>query len=763
MSEHVVNAYDKRTGEHLGKESDSVSYNPARINFLLNRVSQKSRQNTALTVLPYDLSFKSTECHPQDKPSFPPPDDDEFNEIMFEFISDEAKKEINDHCWSSDSKNKTGARDLVLKGQASPPFMKDILIEDIDKLNDDDFLEYFDYLTTKEEFDYSVGCLHSYCKNTLGDDGEVKLFEVPKNVSDSGFLNHLKTINPPNGKTHDYNVNPEIEGVSGTCQDRRTIMDYTGEFLFEKCQNVKYHYEKYRENNAAPGFYMAASLVEEFMHKEYKPISIMTSFGHFKKVEVVKRKKLDNNWAQRSIFAAGHMDGIMGKLLFKNITLSSFKRGERGNAHGTESSEGGFRDLFEKMMKTRISKEAWDKFKVDFYDGNELTLKDLLRETGWSDADVEKWDLSQFPHYMIENLFYYMLCYDWPKVLDVDHFVWLYLIIQLATIDTTIVSNFGNGVELFMRVLASGFFLTAAAGSKTHDKLNSAFNFRQFWEATKVKNELVKQGEEGRISSLIVNELLKSYNAFLLNNSFIHFSDDAVTMAWRRGLVWTEMVDKSSYFANNFMLSIKNEPRNWSFEVGQTELDMVNENRSIFTVLKYSDDLIEEKERKIQFDGVKDFYIKYGYSHRVKHWLPLTSEADENGLLTKGAQFLKFYFVEHERDLGDVIVTEILPVRPHLDVYPKLRFCKQKYDTPFKRLIQIKQLAFFLWPWEKEFNCLKKIHDTYLQKNWPKMKDTIVTPELKQDFDLWFGFIKANSVMLQVFPDRYDVRAFFFP
>jgi len=112
--------------------------------------------------------------------------------------------------------------------------------------------------------------------------------------------------------------------------------------------------------------------------------------------------------------------------------------------------------------------------------------------------------------------------------------------------------------------------------------------------------------------------------------------------------------------------------------------------------------------------------------------------------------------------LGDVIVTEILPVRPHLDVYPKLRFCKQKYDTPFKRLIQIKQLAFFLWPWEKEFNCLKKIHDTYLQKNWPKMKDTIVTPELKQDFDLWFGFIKANSVMLQVFPDRYDVRAFFF-
>jgi len=358
--------------------------------------------------------------------------------------------------------------------------------------------------------------------------------------------------------------------------------------------------------------------------------------------------------------------------------------------------------------------------------------------------------------------FFFSQSFEWPKDFDADHIVWLYLIVVFSILSNIIVSNLGHGNEIFKRLLASGFFLTATGGSKTHDKLNRTFTFAQFVEAKRVRNRL--RALYFKFSSEEILEIEVSYLAFKLGISFVHFSDDCLSSGLRKGIPFAELTNREAYFARHFDLSIKQEPREWPMTTGKEVMNL------LLGVMKtdsaiFGPDCLIMKNEVHRMEGVDSKFDLRTYEQRCNNWYPLLSEYDPDvGLTRKGVSFLRFHFVQ-KIDLNGVV--NLMPVRDKLEVFPKIYFAKQKYDDPAKRLMQLKQLSFFCPIWSKEYQVLHNMHDEYLRMKWPCIGNTKnrfhnprLDESLKNDFNYWFGHVDDNS-FLEIFPSQDYIFKFF--
>jgi len=243
-----------------------------------------------------------------------------------------------------------------------------------------------------------------------------------------------------------------------------------------------------------------------------------------------------------------------------------------------------------------------------------------------------------------------MMSYDWGKTMDEDKYNWLYLFVVLCILDTTIVTDMGFGPELYRRILASGLFLTASGGSKTHDALNHAYQFAQHEVAQRVflKLRTKVDGEERR-------KLTCSYHAFILGSPFNSYSDDCMLMAWRFGIAWGQLLNRNAYMARSFLLAVKLQDREWESPIG------VEENGRVIALVQASRDELSKicgdlailEQYHEPMDGVSTSFLFKPFEVLCKDWYPLTSKVNENGIDKDGygVNFLKFYFVDLQDEL----------------------------------------------------------------------------------------------------------------
>jgi len=279
---YTVSSFDRTTGKFVSKVTSEVGYPHAKIQMSLDLAKkEKERYREPTNVRPYDLTFKDSRSHPTFQPTVSPNLDAEFEEILIENAPPEALEEISKYTWSSDSSNQTGIRDLLQKGTDRMPFLEGATYEDFDiegePMSDDFFNQWMDEDATA----MAVGHLQSFVKMTTDDEGEEVLLEVPKTVSDPGFLAHLTTIEPPEGKTHDLNMDPG-------CGDNRTgerseVVGTTAQYLYDKVKKFQYHYDNHVRLKGQPTLAQTFQLVEDSMKKDYNPPSIFTSYKFFHK------------------------------------------------------------------------------------------------------------------------------------------------------------------------------------------------------------------------------------------------------------------------------------------------------------------------------------------------------------------------------------------------------------------------------------------------------------------------------------------------
>ena len=139
------------------------------------------------------------------------------------------------HVWASESGNPYGVRELLLKGKSKPSFIRTGRMELLEE-NDEDISEQDLDLLDHDENCYAMGYLASNYKNSIDDDGEVKTFQIPRTVTDPGFKINLTTIDPPDGSTHDLNMDPS-DGLNKT-KDRRHTNRQTADYIYDKCMNI---------------------------------------------------------------------------------------------------------------------------------------------------------------------------------------------------------------------------------------------------------------------------------------------------------------------------------------------------------------------------------------------------------------------------------------------------------------------------------------------------------------------------------------------
>jgi len=179
----------------------------------------------------------------------------------------------------------------------------------------------------------------------------------------------------------------------------------------------------------------------------------------------------------------------------------------------------------------------------------------------------------------------------------------------------------------------------------------------------------------------------------------------------------------------------------------------------------FKKDCLISKNNDEGMNGVETTFELRTYEQRCNNWYPLLSEYDPDlGITKKGVSFLRFHFVQKLDHKG---VVNLMPVRDRLEVFPKIYFAKQKYDDPSKRLMQLKQLAFFCPIWTKEYQVLRNLHDDYLKMKWPQIGDTKtrvfnhkLEGRLQSDFNYWFGHVDDVS-FLEVFPSQDYIFQFF--
>lgn len=764
---------DAITGEKRLEGESMYSYPEASLQAALDASLKIERVNNT-TVKPFDLSFKHPSAHPEWKDVLIPPKNPILEAIACEVLEDDQKAYVKDYRWSSESKNIGGARELLAKGPDKPPFLDacpDLaLIDETDEPIDD---QMWDNFFDRDDVTYCQGVLASHSKNLLDDNGDIALFEIPRTMSDPGFIDQLCYIEPPDGKTHDLNMDPDYgENKSA---NRKEICRTTADYIYSKCCAFKRHYERYVQHRGHPTLEQTSRLIQESMKDPTDSTAIFTTFKGFEKLEEMSAQKVIDCIARRMIWAPGQMEAILGKMLLKNVTLSSFKRFNRGNAHGVEASNGGFTRMFRSMMENMRDGKSFSEFLKE-NDLEELwDFKVMLEEFGWRDDDLKKWDLMQFQVYMLLNLQFYVYSYNWSDFLDLDQATWLYLFIVLATIDTTVVSDLGFGPEIFVRILASGLFLTASGGSKTHDTLSHAYSFRQTIVAKRVWGEIKKINHScpELISDQEALVLRKSFHAFRLGVPFVHFSDDFLQTCLRRGLCFGQLVNRSAFFARMFGLEFKVAARPWKSEIGDKEVEVLNNvfqrnlNRLDGLLMKNSDSLFKGETYNEPMNGITTEFLFSDYNTRSTQWYPLTSEIWSNeqtllnpsnvGIKTKGVNFLKFHFLESCFEDCSFIV----PIRDHYEMYHKLFFSKVAYKDPAQMLIKLRSYAYYTFQWPRVYNTFKRIHDLVRERHFPDLSlitnDDLLKVEIPRKLGLSLEEVVAD------FADVTTVISFYLP
>lgn len=752
---------DRLTGEVIIQGESMVDYQSASIQGIVDKVFDRPEGSNNSNVKPFPLYFKAKPSWPLWNNKMVPPVNPVLRAVADEVLEDDQKEPVKDWDWSSKTPNIGGARELLFKGPAIPPFLTGEKFQLLEENDDPIDEEVWDNFFEKPEAVFVQGVLASHCKNSMDDKGNVALFKIPKLITDPGLLDQLSLIQPSDGKSHDNNMNPAAG--SNKSANRKEISHTTAQYLYDILMKFKRHYERWVQKNGKPTLEECSLLIQESMKDVNEPTAMFTTYNGFPKLEPMTVEKIVMAAACRLIWGPGNIESILGKILLKNVTLSSFKRYDRGNAHGVEASNGGFTRMFQVMMGNIRDKKSFFKFlKENGYDGDEFDFDAKLAEFGWRDDDLKKWDLMQFQVYMLLNLQYFILSYDWSTTLDVDQAGWLFLFVALATIDTTVVSDLGFGPELFVRILASGLFLTASGGSKSHDMMSHAFSFRQTWVAHRTWNQIKRLHSVG---DPIRAMFKKSFRAFKLGSPFVHFSDDFLQTCLRRGLPFGQLVNRASFFSKMFGLEFKIADRPWKSIVGEDACKKMFELLPTFDyVIKRYPDLLEKEKRKEPMDGITTEFTLYPFLDRCTQWYPLTSETykkehGKEGLMIHGVNFLKFHFVAFEDEAESSIY--IIPVRDHYEMYHKLYYSRVSYKNPAQMLIKLRSYAYYSSQWPRTYNTFKRIHDIIKQRYCPNMEqikqDDLLRSEVPRKLGLSLEEIMAD------FPDVTTVNKFFMP
>jgi len=623
-SKRVITGTKSSTGEVIIQRSDVFSYAKLQLQALHDLALTDEARTNNTTVLPYDLTFKDEESRPRFNLKDVPP----VNPLMVEaaelILEDDQKEVVKDWGWSFESNNPTGVRSMLMEGSDTPGFLKmpppSFIMDEGDDPVDD---ELFDQIYTRPDYLVALGALASLSKHSIDTETkEVKLFEIPKTISDPGFEMNLSLIDPPSGKTHDCNMDPKRG--SNKCANRKDIMNWTAAYIYGKCKKVNIHYMRYLKDNGEPTMSQAVQLIEDSMKDELCPTAMFTTMQIFKKMEAMAKAKIIEGRANRIIWGPGHIEPIIGKMLMKNITLSSFRRFSKGMAHGVSSGNDGFGNMFFEMASTYTNAASFEEFKK-LNEIKNFKFQELLNHTAWRDDDIKRWDCMQFQIYMAMNFQYYILSYAWKPTLDADAFNWLYLFVVLVTIDTTVVTDFGYGPEIFSRVLPSGIFLTASGGSKTHDTMNMSYQIKQCYVAKKLYEQI--KVIRPLITPAQFTILDRSYKTFELGNPFVSFSDDCLLMCWRVGIIFGQVLDRAKFFGDMFNISFKVADRKWDITRGKLELDVMESVLKDFRpyFLKFPD-LLRIDDSSHPISGVDSSVTLRGFRNRCLDWYPLVSE-----------------------------------------------------------------------------------------------------------------------------------------
>lgn len=757
----VATAYNKNDGELIGTHSSEVSYQESQLQVVLDSALKTQSKNKSgdNNVNSYYVP-KHPASLPQPLITLVPPKNPLLTSVANLILNEEQKSLANLYRWSSESGNMYGVRELNMQGSSIPSFLTDDpmhLIKETDEPLDDNWFDF----SESDEVAYACGYIASNYKNEIDDDGNIALFPIPKTISDPGFMMNLATIEPPDGSTHDLNMDPET-GTNKT-PDRNDTSQLTAQYFFDKCRNMNKHFKRYVTLYDLPDFWQAVKLIIGAMKSSTDPVCIFTTFKAFPKLEPMSLAKVMVKAAMRMIWGPGGVEALLGKILLKNITLSSFKRYERGNAHGVDASNGGFNRMFYGMMNNSVNKERYLQIAEEL-DMDPRDFEDMLEHYGWRDDDIQKWDIMQYQTYMHQNFFYFINQYKWDSKLDADQVNWLYLMIVLAIIDTTVVSNMGHGVEIFKRILASGLFLTASGGSKTHDMLSHAYAFRQTNTAMQVMRRMEAQED---LDTNTLKLMKQSYDAFMIGTSFVHFSDDFLQCGLREGLPFGQLVNRNAFFSRNSDLSFKVNQRPWESSVGAPHLaamlDLMEKFPSIFEGVK---DIGYSDYRKESMNGVITEFDLVPYADRVKQWYPLTSEINSDdvrypgrpeGIIVHGISFLRFHFVLETFE--DTVY--VMPIRGEDELYHKLYLSNVEYKNEAQMLIKLRMYMFYMYKWPKARATFKAIHDhiqtTYLPDMTVLKDDPVLARELPKKLGVNYDEVIAG------FPTMEEVVLFFKP
>jgi len=514
---------------------------------------------------------------------------------------------------------------------------------------------------------------------------------------------------------------------------------------------------RYLKDNGEPTMSQAVQLIEDSMKDELCPTAMFTTMQIFKKMEAMAKAKIIEGRANRIIWGPGHIEPIIGKMLMKNITLSSFRRFSKGMAHGVSSGNDGFGNMFFEMASTYTNAASFEEFKK-LNEIKNFKFQELLNHTAWRDDDIKRWDCMQFQIYMAMNFQYYILSYAWKPTLDADAFNWLYLFVVLVTIDTTVVTDFGYGPEIFSRVLPSGIFLTASGGSKTHDTMNMSYQIKQCYVAKKLYEQI--KVIRPLITPAKFTILDRSYKTFELGNPFVSFSDDCLLMCWRVGIIFGQVLDRAKFFGDMFNISFKVADRKWDITRGKLELDVMESVLKDFRpyFLKFPD-LLRIDDSSHPISGVDSSVTLRGFRNRCLDWYPLVSEISSEKIINKGINFLKFYFTSYADTLRNRIV--IIPIREDIDLYHKLYYCRVHYENVGQMLVKLRSYAYYTHMWKRAFNTFKRIHDylknKYLSDVLSVKDDIFLKVELPRKLGLSMVEIQAD------FPSMDEVNSFYFP
>jgi len=743
--------------------TNKYSFTAAQFQGALDYVSTKETvEHNTTTVLPFDITFKHLAAWPLFYDKYEPPSNPVLEAAVDQILDDRQKSYRAQHGWSTESNNQSGARKKLMEGADKPPFITDrpftLLEENDEPFPDSVWDKFFD----SEEIAFQCGQLASNFKNTIDDEGEVALFDIPITISDPGFLDQLSKVEPPDGTTHDLNLDPT--SGSNKTSDRTDVMHITAEYIVHKCTTFKGHYDRLvTKIGRHPTLQETQLLVQNSMKDPESSTAIFTTYRGIPKFETMTREKIDEGRESRLVWAPGQMEAIIGKVLLKNVTIASFKRYSRGNAHGVEACNGGFAKMFGDMLQNYISKDRWETFKKD-YGINDEDFFSVINHTGWRDDDISKWDLMQFQMYMIYNMMYFIYSYRWSENLSVDQAVWLYLFNVLTIIDTTVVSDLGFGPELFQRILASGLFLTASGGSKTHDSLSHTFAFRSTHTAYILRQQ-IKQ-HKADFTHAQNEEFRKTYNAFKLGIPFVHFSDDFLQFLWRHGIAWSQLVNRNAYFARNFALAFKVAVRAWESDLEKSDIDlMLHLKQTHPHFFRHIKDMDRQDAYKAPMRGVQTEFDVIPYRDRCMQWYPLLSQLYEpdkhnrEGIRVPGVNFLKFHFISVLDEKAREVY--ILPIRDEHEMYHKLYFSVVKYRNPAQMLIKLRSYAFYTWPWKKAFQTFKDVHDLISKQYYSDISTIEADKLLRKEIPRKLG-ISVQEVMAG-FPPSETVNAFFRP